>query len=62
MTLKQLQEAARTENWDRVDAVVTDVCDEPEYIAWASGDGLEDPDSDQEVGDIAQAYLESAGF
>ena len=58
MELEKLIDAAKQEQWIEVDEAIPKICDDPEYINWAYGEGTLDDDGN--VRDLAVSILEQA--
>lgn len=56
MSVGELREAAKREDWDKVDETLSLVCDDPAYVDKAIGDWL--PDKDENVRDLGVSLLE----
>lgn len=57
-TLQQLIAAARQGDWVYIDQVLPELCDRPDVVAWALGQGLGDPAG--ELRDLAASIIEQS--
>lgn len=55
-SLNELIGAAKKEDWNKVDAILPEVCNDSSFIEWALKNGLKD--SDGNIRDLAASILE----
>lgn len=58
--LQQLQEFARKEQWEEMDALIPRVCNDAKVIAWSLQQGIYDTDGN--IRDLAVSLLEKSGY
>ena len=56
--LKKLAESGTDEDWEKIDAEIPKVCNQPDYLSWAYETGIKDDNGD--VRDLAVSLLEKS--